>query len=217
MKILDRLPVQCEWWTTPNQMIAYCGYTHGKMSVNGASTIVPYVSLVIENWFGHGYTYSKYWPLLLARIISTRSLPHHENEPQQRVNHFWSCVLGNHTANRLQIVIKELLATFIGKTDCYTHSTAWWKWSSTECQWLLVVCYEKSEGRQIANSHTRSICCLDRHKRTWNAPCPILKMRVNRMSTIVSLPPWLITAWCGHSGQYTLFWLFLYTKQLKNT
>jgi len=37
-------------------MIAYCGYTHGKMSVNGASTILGHASVVIKNRLGRGYT-----------------------------------------------------------------------------------------------------------------------------------------------------------------
>jgi len=96
-------------------MIAYCGYTHGKMSVNRAATILGQVSLVIENWFGCGYTESKYWLPLLAKILATHSLPHLENEHQRSVNDFWSCILGNQNATSLQRVIKESLSTFIGK------------------------------------------------------------------------------------------------------
>jgi len=37
-------------------MIAYGEYTHGKMTVNGASTISGGLSLLIKYWFSHGYT-----------------------------------------------------------------------------------------------------------------------------------------------------------------
>jgi len=56
-------------------MIAYCGYTFGKMSVNGASTISGHVNRLVENWFGRGDTESKYWPPLLVKIVLTRTLP----------------------------------------------------------------------------------------------------------------------------------------------
>jgi len=47
-------------------------------------------------------------------------LPHVDNERQRSVNDDSSCILGNHTADRLQVVIKESLAAFVGKTDCNT-------------------------------------------------------------------------------------------------
>jgi len=39
-----------------NQLIADYRYARGKMSVNGALTTLGQISLVIENWFGWGYT-----------------------------------------------------------------------------------------------------------------------------------------------------------------
>jgi len=54
--MIERLPEQCEWRTMPNQMIEYCGYTHGKMSVKGALIISGHARLLIKNWFGCGYT-----------------------------------------------------------------------------------------------------------------------------------------------------------------
>jgi len=42
-------------------------------------------------------------------------------------------------------------------------------------------------------------------------------MCVNGVSMIVCLPSWLITVCCGRYGLYTLFWLLLYGKRLKNT
>jgi hypothetical protein len=49
-----------------------------------------------------------------------RSLPHYENERQRSVNDSWSCILGFLWGDRLQIVINEVLASFIGKTDSGT-------------------------------------------------------------------------------------------------
>jgi len=37
-------------------MMVYCGYAHGKLSINGASTIFGAVSRVIKTQFGSEYT-----------------------------------------------------------------------------------------------------------------------------------------------------------------
>jgi len=47
--MLEWLPKKCERYTMPSQIIAYCGYACGKMSINGASTILSLVSQVIKN------------------------------------------------------------------------------------------------------------------------------------------------------------------------
>ena len=56
-----------------------------------------------------------YWLPELVKIIMTCSLPHPEHERQRSVNDFWSCILGSHTADRLQTVIKKVLAAFMAK------------------------------------------------------------------------------------------------------
>jgi len=119
------------------------------MNVNGTSTILDHVCLVIENWFGRGYTESKYWLPFLAKIIATCSLSHFENEHQRSVNDFWSCILGNQNADRLQTVITELLAAIIGTTDCDTLPAPSWKWASTQYQRLLVVYLAQSGGDKL--------------------------------------------------------------------
>jgi len=68
-----------------------------------------------------------------------RSLPHHENECQRSVNDSWSCILGDLVGDRLQIVINEVLAAFIGKRDSKTLPAPSWKWVSTERQRFLVM------------------------------------------------------------------------------
>jgi hypothetical protein len=51
-------------------------------------------------------------------------MPHDENERQQSVTDFWSCVLGHDTFDRVYSAIKEFLAAFIGKTDSNTLNAA---------------------------------------------------------------------------------------------
>jgi len=145
------------------------------------------------------------------------SLPYHENKRQWSVNNCWSCILGNLGCDRLPTVIQESLAAIIGKTDCDTLPAPSWKWASMEHQQCLVVYLGYYGVRQVANSHNGIIGCLYRQKRKRHAPCPILIMCINGVSTIVGLPSWLITVRCGCYGLYTLFWLLLYATRLKNT
>jgi hypothetical protein len=80
----------------------------------------------------------------IGKIITTRSLPHLNNGCQLSVNDSWSCVLGNHTTDMLQSVIKLFLAALIGKTDCNTLPAPSWKCASTEHQQFLVISPGKS-------------------------------------------------------------------------
>ena len=70
-----------------------------------------------------------------------------QNQRKQSVNNFWSCVLGNHTSDKLSLVIKVFLAAFIGKTDCNTLPAPSRKWASTECQRFVVMRLGKSHLR----------------------------------------------------------------------
>jgi len=44
------------------------------------------------------------------------------NERQRSINDCWSCVVGNHTSDRQDLVIQVFLPTFIGKKDYNTLS-----------------------------------------------------------------------------------------------
>jgi len=50
----------------------------------------------------------------IGKIIATSSVPHLEKERQQSINNFQLYVVGNHTTDRLQSVMKQFLATLIG-------------------------------------------------------------------------------------------------------
>jgi len=56
-----------------------------------------------------------------------------QNERQRSVNDSWSCIMGNLGGDRLQIVINEVLAAFIGKRATEMLPAPAWKWASTEC------------------------------------------------------------------------------------
>jgi len=117
---------------------------------------------------------------------------------------------------RLQVVINKVLAAFIGQRESTTLLAPSWKWASMEHQRFLVMYLGSSGGWYVAHSHKLSIGCHWRQKKKWNAPCPIMIMSMNGVSTIVGVPLWLIAAGCGRYCLYTWFWLFWYAKWLKN-
>jgi len=61
-----------------------------------------------------------YWPPLYSKTRETRSLPQPENESQQRVNDFWSCILGNLSGNWMHTFINVSYATCISKQESNT-------------------------------------------------------------------------------------------------
>ena len=65
--------------------------------------------------------------------------------------------------------------------------------------------------------HFRPISRHDVHNEHTHGPNHILKMNVNRVSTIVGRPSRLITARCGRYCLYSSFSLLFYAKKLKNT
>jgi len=62
-----------------------------------------------------------------------------QNERQLSVNDCWTCVLGNLGDDRLEIVINDVLAAFIGERERETLPVPSWKWVSTERQLFLVM------------------------------------------------------------------------------
>jgi len=63
-----------------------------------------------------------FFDVLAAFLIKKReihSLPHAENETQQSVNNFWSCIMGNLSGAWLQTFINEVLAALIGKRESH--------------------------------------------------------------------------------------------------
>jgi len=82
----------------------------------------------------HRCSFWMYWPPLWSKNVKKCSLPHPGNERQWSVNDFRSCILGNLSGHLLQIVITEILATFIGKRRSDTLLAPSWKWGSDERQ-----------------------------------------------------------------------------------
>ena len=68
----------------------------------------------------------------------TVSMPHPENERQQSVDDFWSCIFSNLSGDWLQTFINDLLAAFIGKSGSNMLPAPSWQWVSTEFQQFLV-------------------------------------------------------------------------------
>ena len=65
------------------------------MNINVAKTMFGFMSRVIYVVICCKQPYRTYWALLVPSTQATSSLLHPENEPEQNVNNFWSCFLGN--------------------------------------------------------------------------------------------------------------------------
>ena len=93
----------------------------------------------------------KYWPPLCSKYVDKRSLTHPGSEHQPSVNKFRSCILGNQSGHSLQIVITEVLASFIGNSRSDMLPAPSWKWALYEHQRLKVSQLGWSKWRKIAN------------------------------------------------------------------
>jgi len=128
------------------------------------------------------------------------------------VNDFWTCVLGNNTSDRVYWVIKEFLASFIGKTDCNTLHAPSWKWASTGRQQCLVMRPGKLHLWQSIFSHKGIFGCLYRQNRFQFPLYLIMKIRVNGASTMVGHVSWVICGATGCTLSWTDYWLPLLAK-----
>jgi len=88
-------------------------------------TVNRKISTMVRRW-----PFRMNWPPLWSKYVDKRSLPHPGNERQWRVNDFRSCILGNQSGHWLQLVITEILASFIGKSRRDTLPAPSWKWVS---------------------------------------------------------------------------------------
>jgi len=118
-------------------LLQHAAYLCLKMSVNGASMISGYASWVIRMPIGCRQSYRNYWPPLNVNQIVIPFLPHLGNERQRSMNDCWLCILANLGGDRLQSVINEVVATFIGKRESQMLAAASSKSASTERQWSL--------------------------------------------------------------------------------
>jgi len=110
-----------------------------QMRVNGASKVFGYAPCVIWMPIGCRMSWMNYSLHLKQKDKAKHSLPHLENECQRSVTDFWSCILGNQNADRLQNVINELLAAFKRTRQSKMLPTPSWKWTSMERQRFLVL------------------------------------------------------------------------------
>jgi len=105
-------------------------------------------------------------------------------------------------------VFGELAGVMI-ETNRVAHPTTSWIWASTKGQRLLVVYFGLSGGRQVVQSHKRSIGCLYIQQRQWNAPYHILKMSVNRTSMIFGCAASVMEVGVDYKHSSTRIWQYL--------
>ena len=94
-----------------------------RMSVNRASMIFSSASQVMQILIGCRHPLMRYWQSVGAKTTATDSLPHPENERQQRINSSWSCIIGNQGNARIFEHITELLTASIGKNTISQRTT----------------------------------------------------------------------------------------------
>jgi len=90
-----------------------------KMSVNAASTIFSFASWVTYVLIGCRHSFMTYWQPLLAKTTATCSLRHPENERQQSVNCFRTCIFRNQGIARIFVCKTVLLTASLGKNTIY--------------------------------------------------------------------------------------------------
>jgi allantoicase len=100
-----------------HQQHAPCGIL--KMSVNGASTIFSFASGVCYIPIGVSHPFTRYWQPLLAKTTVTGSLRHPENERQQRVNSYRTCIFRDEGIARNFACITVILTALLDKNTIY--------------------------------------------------------------------------------------------------
>jgi len=90
-----------------------------RLSVNGVSTIFSFASWLIYVLIGCRYPFMSYWQPSGAKTTVTCSLPHPENEGQQSVNSFMSCISRNQGITRIIAYIIEFSTPLTGKNTIY--------------------------------------------------------------------------------------------------
>jgi len=84
------------------------------------------------------------------------------------------------------------------ESHCLPHGENMSQWSVNDF-WSCILW--QSEWQLDADIHKWGIGCIDKQKREWHTPCPILKMSVSGASMIIGLASWLIwvVIGCRHS------------------
>jgi len=89
------------------------------MSDNGSATILSLTSWEIYIPIGYRYPFMRYWQPLGARTTATLSQPHPENQRQQSINSFISCIFGIEGITWMFVHISESFTALRGKNTIY--------------------------------------------------------------------------------------------------
>ena len=149
---------------------------------------------------------SKSWwnQLLMAADVEW---PIHENKHQQSVNNLWSCKCCNWTVICSRLCISDVLTADTVKRASNMVTAQVRESASTERQWLLALHCGEFKFRLVADIHLWDNGSLYCQKQQRHAPCCILKMRVNRASTVLAPSYMVIKASGGSSRSEWNFWL----------
>jgi len=119
------------------------------MTVNCAPTMFGHASWVIKTPTDCRQSWRNYWTPLYVNQIAIPSLPRLENKCQRSITDCWSSILGDLGGDRLQTVINEVVAGFIGNRASEILLATSWKWATMERQWLLAFHHGQSQ-RDVA-------------------------------------------------------------------
>jgi hypothetical protein len=119
MKMVQRLPKYHPSYIMPNEMITYCGYTCGKMTVNEAS--------MEYQWRVNGESTEHQWCLNRQSMECQRSINGESMQHQWSINNFWPYIILTMSGDWLQPFINVVLAGFIGETGSNTLLAPFWE------------------------------------------------------------------------------------------
>jgi len=135
-------------------------------------------------------------PFLLKQCVRC-SLLHHDNQRQWRVNNFLSSKSGNYTVIWEWLNITDALGACISETESDTVTAPFWQWASTKGQWCVALHLRFSRCWFVIVIHIWCIHSLLRQPSACDVCYLIMKMSVNRASTILNLISHVITMWAG--------------------
>jgi hypothetical protein len=94
------------------------------MGVNGAATIYRFASWVSYVPIGFRHPFMRCWQASVAKTTATCSLKHPENECQQSVNNFRTCIFCNQGIAQIFVCVTVLLTVLVGKNTIYRRWNA---------------------------------------------------------------------------------------------
>jgi len=167
-----------------------------RMSINRVWMIFLFASCLIYVQIGSRLLSLWHWQPLLRKTTLTCSLLLPQNWCQRRFDDVHLLKMPDLCFDWLQTSVFQTLAHCTGKTNSDMLPAACWQWESQERQHFLALHFHWFLFRLVADIHLSNVASLDWRNRLRNAPCGILKMIVNRASTVLLVAYLVINSLC---------------------